>query len=48
MYGEEGFGINKYGYLEDIQKSIDAGMNAHIGKPIDTKELLKTLVKFIR
>jgi CheY-like chemotaxis protein len=35
-------------YLEDIQKSIDAGMNAHIGKPIDTKELLKTLVKFIR
>ncbi|SDW26154.1 PAS domain S-box-containing protein [Kandleria vitulina] len=35
-------------YLEDIQKSIDAGMNAHIGKPIDKKELLKALVKFIR
>ena len=32
---------------EDIQKTIDAGMNEHITKPLDIKELFDTLNKYI-
>jgi CheY-like chemotaxis protein len=28
---------------EDKQKSLDAGMNAHLAKPIDVNELVHTL-----
>lgn len=35
-------------FAEDRKKSIDAGMNAHIGKPIDVSELYQTLYHFIR
>lgn len=31
-------------YKEDIEKSLEAGMNAHIGKPIDKRELLETIL----
>lgn len=31
----------------DAQKSLEAGMNAHIGKPIDPDELFGTLAKWI-
>ncbi len=34
-------------YSEDIQKSIDAGMNKHLSKPIEYKELYKTLWELI-
>jgi CheY-like chemotaxis protein len=27
-------------FREDVEKALDAGMNAHIGKPIDSDELL--------
>ena len=30
-------------FAEDIQKCLDAGMNSHIGKPIDLAVLEKTL-----
>lgn len=33
--------------LKDIQDSITAGMNEHISKPIDVKQLYNTLLKFI-
>ena len=33
---------------EDVQKSLDAGMNAHITKPIDSTELFKTLAHWLR
>ena len=33
-------------FEEDKQKSIAAGMNAHIAKPINTKELLDTMSEF--
>jgi CheY-like chemotaxis protein len=33
-------------FEEDRQKSLNAGMNAHIAKPIKVKELLETLRKF--
>ena len=33
---------------EDKQKALDAGMNAHIAKPIDTKILFQTLEKILR
>lgn len=32
--------------IEDRQKAIDAGMNEHLGKPIDINELYKTISKF--
>jgi len=32
--------------IEDKQKAIDAGMNDHLGKPIDMSELYKTVAKF--
>jgi len=31
--------------IEDKQKAIDAGMNEHLGKPIDMNELYKTVAK---
>jgi signal transduction histidine kinase/ActR/RegA family two-component response regulator len=34
-------------YQEDIDKSINAGMNAHLAKPVDTSLMFATLVKHI-
>ena len=31
----------------DVQKSLDIGMNAHIGKPLNLDVLIKTLVEQI-
>ena len=28
---------------EGIQRALSAGMNAHVGKPIETKDLMETL-----
>jgi signal transduction histidine kinase/ActR/RegA family two-component response regulator len=33
-------------FREDVEKALDAGMNAHIGKPIDLDELLKLMESF--
>lgn len=35
-------------YDEDMRKSIDAGMNAHLAKPIEPPVLYSTLLKYIR
>ncbi|MCI5143121.1 MAG: response regulator [Candidatus Electrothrix sp. ATG1] len=32
----------------DVKKSLEAGMNDHIGKPLDEEEVFKTLMKWIR
>ncbi len=34
-------------FAEDIQQSIDAGMNAHLSKPIDVEKLYQTLARMI-
>jgi len=34
-------------FREDIEKCMDAGMNAHIGKPIDIDEVLEMLHKYL-
>jgi len=34
-------------FREDIEKCLDAGMNGHIGKPIDVDELIKQMRNFI-
>jgi CheY-like chemotaxis protein len=39
--------VSANAFLEDINRSISAGMNAHIAKPINRKELLGTINKFI-
>ena len=33
-------------YADDVQKSLDAGMNAHIAKPIDVSIVEKTILEF--
>lgn len=32
----------------DVKKSLDVGMNAHLGKPLDEDEVFRTLLKWIR
>ena len=34
-------------FSEDIKKCLDAGMNAHVAKPIDVREVARLLDKFI-
>ena len=34
-------------YEEDVQNSIEAGMDTHVSKPFDPEELVKTLKKYI-
>ena len=34
-------------FKEDIEKSINAGMNAHIGKPIDVQDFFNILKKYL-
>ena len=34
-------------FTEDRQKCLNAGMNAHIAKPIDVKEVERMLEKFV-
>ena len=42
----EGLGDNAF--ADDIRKAKEVGMNDHISKPIDFKELAKILQKWIR
>jgi CheY-like chemotaxis protein len=34
-------------FREDVERCLEAGMNAHLGKPIDFNELLKCLKKYL-
>ena len=34
-------------YKEDIEKSYECGMNAHLSKPIDKEELIRTIAKLM-
>ena len=40
--------ISANAYDEDVKNCLEAGMNAHIAKPFNPDELLKTLYKLIR
>ena len=33
-------------YADDVQQAFDAGMNAHVSKPIDIKLVEKTILEF--
>lgn len=35
-------------FIDDIQESLDAGMNNHISKPINMEELINTITKYIK
>ncbi|MDR1082984.1 MAG: response regulator, partial [Coriobacteriales bacterium] len=35
-------------FREDVERALEAGMNAHIGKPIDLDELLRLLQTYLR
>ena len=34
-------------FAEDVQASLDAGMNAHLSKPIVIEEVIKTILRYI-
>ena len=34
-------------FSEDVKKCLDAGMNAHVAKPIDVREVCRQLEKFM-
>ena len=34
-------------FAEDVKRSLDCGMNAHVAKPIDVGEVMRLLEKFI-
>lgn len=40
-------GVSANVFKEDIQKSLDAGMDAHIGKPFKTQELFEVIHRFL-
>ena len=35
-------------FAEDVQKALDCGMNAHVAKPIDVREVVRLLKKYIQ
>ena len=35
-------------FAEDVEATKEAGMNEHITKPIDNKELLSKMCKYLR
>jgi CheY-like chemotaxis protein len=35
-------------FAEDARKCMEAGMNAHLAKPIDVDQLTRTLVRLVR
>ena len=35
-------------FAEDVKRSLDCGMNAHIAKPIDVGDVMRLLAKFIK
>ena len=32
---------------EDVTRSLEAGMNAHLGKPVEPERLYETMAKFL-
>ena len=41
-------GVSANVFKEDIQKSLDAGMDAHIGKPFKTQELFEVIHRLLK
>ncbi|MDE7221231.1 MAG: response regulator [Oscillospiraceae bacterium] len=35
-------------FAEDVKKCLDAGMNAHVAKPIDVREVCRQLLKYMK
>jgi CheY-like chemotaxis protein len=35
-------------FKEDVERCLSAGMNDHLGKPLDIKELMKKLRKYLQ
>ena len=35
-------------FAEDVKRSLDCGMNAHVAKPIDVREVMRLLGKYIK
>ena len=35
-------------FAEDVKEALNAGMNAHVAKPIDVREVCRQLEKYMR
>ena len=42
------FAMTANAFLDDVQRSLEAGMNAHLSKPINVAELLSTAAQFVK
>ena len=42
------FAMTANAFTDDIQKSLEAGMNAHLTKPLQEKEIIKAVMKYIK
>lgn len=42
------FAMTANAFLEDIQQSKEAGMNEHFSKPLQEKEMLETIMRYVR
>lgn len=42
------FAMTANAFMDDIQKSLDAGMNAHLTKPLREKEIVKALMRYVK
>ncbi len=42
------FSMTSNAFVDDIQQSIDAGMNAHLTKPLQEEEILNTIQKYVK
>lgn len=35
-------------YAEDVQKSLEAGMNEHLAKPVEPAKMYETIAKYVK
>ena len=41
------FAMTANAFIDDVQRSLDAGMNAHLTKPLQEKEIVKAIRKYV-
>lgn len=42
------FAMTANAFTDDVQKSLDAGMDVHLTKPLQEKEIVKALLKYLK
>jgi CheY-like chemotaxis protein len=45
LYGLKGIALSGYGMDEDLQKSVEAGFEVHLTKPVSPQRLIEAILK---